>query len=121
MLEEEDARLTKRLLAVGDPTSEKALDNCRAEEVATEQQMRTEETARKFETAATTVSTESREKGEEWKLAAVQSQSFKFGKCGSKHAPRRCLAWRKTCQKCQSHNHFSNMCNTKSQRNRSTT
>lgn len=114
MLGLEDARLTKRLLAAGDPSLEKALDICRAEELAVEQQRRMEETTRSVDVAA--VGIESDDEAIEGTLAAIQSQPsqpYKCGRCGGKHAPRKCPAWGKTCQKCQLPNHFARVCKSK--------
>ena len=113
-------RLSKRLLAAGDPDLQKTLKMCRAEEVSAAQThsmsaivhvqtvskvsfMECQEDESDEDSGATQVAAVHRQR--ERSSSGVK----KCYRCGRNHPPRRCPAWGKTCEKCRGSNHFAEM------------
>ena len=117
-----DTSMKERLLRVNDLTLEKAADYCRAAEASKIQAMAMEENkslvevVKKVEGHADQVQTGSRghrvkyEDRRMSKSIQAEAQEYNCKKCGYRHVPRTCPAFRKKCKICNEENHFAKMC-----------
>ena len=121
-----DQRITKRLLAAGDPDLTKALEICRAEEVAAAQRQRMVADAQRRVNVATVHHDEDDDDDDDEQgsvqvdalrqrsSSAVRGAMIKdCRRCGETHPARKCPAWGKRCLKCSGFNHLKSMCRTK--------
>ena len=95
----------ERLLREADLTLEKALDICRTSET-TKQQISAMQTTKPAEDEVYRIEKSKFQPSRQQHSSA----SIQCDYCGTKHQPRQCPAYGKTCNRCSKRNHFSSVC-----------
>ncbi|CAN7994963.1 unnamed protein product [Ixodes pacificus] len=93
-----DVKLRERLLREDSLTLEKAVQLCKAAEIAVKQR-------KTWDSPGQTVEVVSKQR--------QSRQAGKCGRCNTKHDPKKCPAYGKECYKCKGRNHFATRCKTK--------
>ena len=111
--------LREKLLQESDLSLQKAIDMCRASELSKRQTKSITEDPKSVDYVNKKASPGSKfppkdrkEKDRQQKTKPGSQNGCK--RCGTVHAPRKCPAFGKVCQKCKNRNHFASQCKTKS-------